>query len=49
MYIHDNEGWTGFKWDKDKVEPLVRKLRFLQGKLYGMMECKRTDAAQDIC
>ncbi|MCL2712762.1 MAG: Fic family protein [Methanomassiliicoccaceae archaeon] len=44
MYIHEKEGWTEFTWNKDVIEQAVRKLRFTQGKLQGMMEHLRPNA-----
>ncbi|MCL2510046.1 MAG: DUF4172 domain-containing protein [Methanomassiliicoccaceae archaeon] len=44
MYIHERNGWTEFRWDRDRIDPVIRKVRFLQGKLHGMMEGLKTDA-----
>jgi Fic family protein len=38
MYIHEEEGWTEFTWDREKIEKAVRELRYAQGKLRGMTE-----------
>ena len=44
MYIHEREGWTSFRWDVDRIGMVVRRLRFLQGRLHGMIEGTKTDA-----
>jgi Fic family protein len=48
VYIHDREGWTDFKWDTEKVDSLSKRLRFIQGKLHGMMEGARTDTERRL-
>ena len=38
MYIHQKENWTDFRWDNEKLLPLLGRVRHLQGKLLGQME-----------
>ena len=38
MYIHNHTNWTDFRWDNDKLLPLLGRVRHLQGKLLGQME-----------
>ncbi|MBK0002688.1 Fic family protein [Erwinia sp. S38] len=35
MWIWQQENWPAFSWDRQRIEPLLRATRFLQGKLYG--------------
>ena len=37
MYIHERKNWTNFRWKSDKIEPLLGRVRYLQGKLLGQM------------
>lgn len=37
-YIHQREGWPNFKWDQDKLAPLLTALRLRQGRFLGRME-----------
>ena len=38
MYIHEKDNWTNFRWDNDKILPILTSVRHLQGKLLGQME-----------
>lgn len=38
MYIHELEAWTNFKWDNNKLAPVLSHVRYLQGRLLGRME-----------
>jgi Fic family protein len=38
MYIHQRENWTDFKWDNERLSPLLGNVRHLQGKMFGHME-----------
>ncbi|MDR0794424.1 MAG: DUF4172 domain-containing protein, partial [Chitinophagaceae bacterium] len=38
MYIHEKENWTNFRWDNEKILPILASVRHLQGKLLGKME-----------
>lgn len=38
MFIHQKPDWTVFKWDSDKILPLLGNVRHRQGKLIGRME-----------
>jgi Fic family protein len=38
MFVHQKTNWSVFKWDTDKIIPLLGKVRHLQGKLLGQME-----------
>jgi len=38
MYIHEKENWTDFRWDSEKILPILTSVRHLQGKLLGQME-----------
>lgn len=38
MFIHQKTNWSDFKWDNDKVVPLLGNVRHLQGRLLGQME-----------
>lgn len=38
MFIHQKPDWTDFKWDSDKILPLLGNVRHRQGKLIGRME-----------
>jgi Fic family protein len=38
MFIHQRKNWTDFKWDNDKLLPLLANVRHLQGRLLGQME-----------
>lgn len=35
MWIWQQENWPAFGWDRQQLDPLLRDVRFLQGKLYG--------------
>jgi len=48
VYIHEREKWTDFRWDPYKIEPAAQRLRFLQGKLHGMMEGTKTDIEKKL-
>lgn len=37
MYLHNRENWTDFRWDNDKLLPLLGRVRNLQGRLLGRM------------
>ncbi len=38
MYLHQKENWTDFKWDNERLLPLLGNVRHLQGRLLGQME-----------
>ena len=38
MYIYQNKDWPNFKWDSDKLLPILGEVRNLQGKIVGSME-----------
>lgn len=38
MYIHEHEEWPKLTWNKEKIEPLLIEVRYLQGRLLGRME-----------
>lgn len=38
MFVHQKQDWSDFKWDSDKIVPLLGNVRYLQGKLLGQME-----------
>lgn len=38
MFVHQKQDWSDFKWDNDKIVPLLGNVRHLQGKLLGQME-----------
>jgi Fic family protein len=38
MYIHEQENWTNFTWDNDRLAPILAGVRHLQGRLLGRME-----------
>lgn len=38
IYIHENENWTDFVWDNQKVIPKLGEARNQQGRLLGKME-----------
>ena len=38
MYIHEQENWTNFTWNNDRISPLLAAVRHLQGRLLGRME-----------
>lgn len=38
MFVHQKQDWSDFKWDSDKIVPLLGNVRHLQGKLLGQME-----------
>ena len=38
MFVHQKQNWSDFKWDSDKIVPLLGNVRHLQGKLLGQME-----------
>ena len=37
-YIYQQDDWPNFKWDFEKLTPLLAQVRHLQGKLIGKME-----------
>jgi len=37
-YIWERTGWPRFRWNKEAIEPLIRKVRLEQGRLLGNME-----------
>src|SRR5258708_36677118 len=37
-YINEQPGWTGFKWDGDKLAETLAAVRHKQGRLLGKME-----------
>ncbi|MDR1516624.1 MAG: Fic family protein [Dysgonamonadaceae bacterium] len=38
MYLHERNNWTGFRWDTEKILPLLGNVRHLQGNLLGKMQ-----------
>lgn len=38
LYIHENDDWTNFNWDNNKVMQKLGEARNLQGRLLGRME-----------
>lgn len=38
MFVYQKQDWSDFKWDSDKIVPLLGNVRHLQGKLLGQME-----------
>ena len=38
MFVYQKQDWSDFKWDSDRVVPLLGNARHLQGKLLGQME-----------
>jgi hypothetical protein len=38
MFVHQKANWSVFKWDNDKIIPLLGNVRYLQGKLLGQMD-----------
>jgi Fic family protein len=38
MYIHQLPQWPQFTWDEKTLLPILGKVRYLQGKLFGKME-----------
>ena len=36
-YIYQHENWTNFIWDEDKIRDLFGEVKYLQGKLNGIM------------
>ncbi len=38
MYLYQKENWTNFRWDNDKLLPLLGHVRHLQGRLLGQMK-----------
>jgi Fic family protein len=38
VYIHQLPGWPAFKWDPNKLNPILTDVRHQQGKLLGNME-----------
>jgi len=46
-YIWEQTDWTRFRWDRDAIEPLLRDVRFEQGKLLGNMEALGFPGQQD--
>ncbi|KAA6320652.1 Adenosine monophosphate-protein transferase SoFic [termite gut metagenome] len=38
MFVHQKTNWSVFRWDNDKIIPLLGNVRHLQGKLLGQME-----------
>jgi Fic family protein len=38
IYIYEKEGWPNFKWDTEKLLPLLGKVRNHQGRIVGKME-----------
>jgi len=38
MYLHERESWTDFRWNSEKIVPLLGNVRHLQGNLLGKME-----------
>lgn len=37
-YIHDQPGWPNFRWDRERLAPLLADVRHHQGRLLGRME-----------
>ena len=38
MHIHKKHNWTDFRWDTEKILPLLGNVRHLQGNLLGRMQ-----------
>lgn len=38
MFVYQKQDWSDFKWDSDRIVPLLGNARHLQGKLLGQME-----------
>ncbi len=38
MFIHENDNWTSFRWDTEKLLLQLTNVRHLQGRLLGQME-----------
>ena len=38
MYIHERNNWTDFRWNTEKILPLLGNVRHLQGNLLGKMQ-----------
>ncbi|MDR0371418.1 MAG: Fic family protein [Prevotellaceae bacterium] len=38
MYIHERNNWTDFRWNTDKILPLLGNVRHLQGNLLGKIQ-----------
>lgn len=38
MFVHQQKNWFDFKWDSNRLLPLLSTARHLQGKLLGQME-----------
>lgn len=38
MFVYQKQDWSDFKWDSNKIVPLLGNVRHLQGKLLGQME-----------
>ena len=36
-YIYQSENWTNFSWNEKEVQPLLGKVRHLQGKIFGQV------------
>ena len=36
-YIYQHENWTNFVWNEDKIRDLFGEVKYLQGKLNGIM------------
>jgi Fic family protein len=36
-YIYQHENWTNFVWDEEKIRDLFGEVKYLQGKLNGIM------------
>src|SRR5438132_2273433 len=37
-YIHELDGWPGFRWDQDRLAERLAAVRHRQGRLIGRME-----------
>jgi len=46
MYLHNKENWTDFRWDNEKILPILAAVRHLQGKLLGQMESLGFDLSE---
>jgi Fic family protein len=38
MYIHENNNWTDFRWNGEKLSAILGNVRHLQGRLLGRMD-----------
>lgn len=38
MFLHERKNWTEFRWDNERLLPLLAGVRHLQGRLLGQME-----------